>query len=639
MSPTSPLARLAWSRPLERRETASGFASRLACLNGRRLSVLLREMVVAPRDVDLALPDAVRAVALLGGVDAEELLRFTPARAVDERYRELAGERVLRHSVHRTYFKFCPACVSDDLERFDGRRITRPWLRLEWTLSHFRSCGIHGVALTQAAPKRRGFEPLDYSETMSAMLADISRLVDDSREAAPSPFQDWLDDRLGGIRDAANWLDAMPLYVSVGFCEALGVSALHDPKVQTSGLDEAQWAEAADCGFEVASRGPGSLSVLLGELNGAQRSTRGVWAPRDSFGYAYGLLQKTLGDPAYEPVRAVFREFALANMPLEPGSDLLGEPVSARTVHTIHSAAKAAGVHNRSMRTLFERHGIGVGTEELRDHRVVATADEVEQLVVGLRDALTSPQVEQRTGIHRMHLRAMVAEGHLPTLTGTAGSAYAKHRFAPAAVDELVRRMFDGAEEVLEATGRRVPIMRARNMSHASNERILALLFGGELSWKGRIAGRSDYDALLVDADELTRIVRSEGPRANYTKEEIANAVPGIDRRNVERLAAAGYLDIVEEFSPEARRMIPVVSRESAEAFLKRFVSLGELTRATGLHHKKVRLLLRGVDIEAAVDPDKVGAFLYDRARVETLVAKRPEFWTYDKKAAQDAAR
>ena len=35
--------------------------------------------------------------------------------------------------------------------------------------------------------------------------------------------------------------------------------------------------------------------------------------------------------------------------------------------------------------------------------------------------------------------------------------------------------------------------------------------------------------------------------------------------------------------------MIPVVSRDSAEAFKTRFVSLGELCQKTDMHHKQVR--------------------------------------------------
>lgn len=71
--------------------------------------------------------------------------------------------------------------------------------------------------------------------------------------------------------------------------------------------------------------------------------------------------------------------------------------------------------------------------------------------------------------------------------------------------------------------------------------------------------------------------MRSSGTRTNLTKEEAEAFLPGTHDRVVSALIASGYLTLVEEFSPDARRMIPVVSRESANAFRTRFVSLGEL--------------------------------------------------------------
>ena len=186
------LARLAWARPLERRETAVGYASRAACLNGRRLGVFLREMAIAPRELDKGVPSAIDAIATLGDIDAGQLTRFTPAPALDERYQTVAGEVLLRHSVNRTFFRYCPACVSHDLERFDGRPATRPWLRLEWTVAHFRSCPEHGLPLRQANPVRRGFEPFDFSETMAPIVRDGAALPEAAPALPASPFQDWL---------------------------------------------------------------------------------------------------------------------------------------------------------------------------------------------------------------------------------------------------------------------------------------------------------------------------------------------------------------------------------------------------------------------------------------------------------------
>ncbi|TGV82957.1 hypothetical protein EN801_032430 [Mesorhizobium sp. M00.F.Ca.ET.158.01.1.1] len=137
--------------------------------------------------------------------------------------------------------------------------------------------------------------------------------------------------------------------------------------------------------------------------------------------------------------------------------------------------------------------------------------------------------------------------------------------------------------------------------------------------------------ALLLDADEVTRIVRSRETRTNLTKEETEAFLPGTHDTVVNALIASDYLTLVEEFSPDARRMIPVVSRESAEAFRRRFVSLGELCQKTRMHHKQVRALLRLAGIMPTLLPETVGAFFFNRQSVEHFEADNRGAWAYDK--------
>ena len=115
--------------------------------------------------------------------------------------------------------------------------------------------------------------------------------------------------------------------------------------------------------------------------------------------------------------------------------------------------------------------------------------------------------------------------------------------------------------------------------------------------------------------------------------------IPGMGRDSVKVLLDSGHLQTTEEFNPEARRMSTVVSRESADAFREAYVSLGELVQASGLHHKRVRLLLRSVNIEAILDPDEVGTFFYSRADVLQAQREDPDFWKYDKASAQRKAK
>src|SRR5690606_26378337 len=141
--------------------------------------------------------------------------------------------------------------------------------------------------LVRAEPVRRRFQSFDFSETMETLLPDLQHAAATTLPAAPSLFDEWIVARTDGVRDPDNWLDALPLYVAVQWCEALGVSMLHPAKVQTSKLTEADWAVAAEEGFRISSAGEGSIRAPLEQLTRAEKRTRGIVGPRDTYGYAF----------------------------------------------------------------------------------------------------------------------------------------------------------------------------------------------------------------------------------------------------------------------------------------------------------------------------------------------------------------
>lgn len=609
-------------RQLEDTEPASGFASRLAALNGRRLGRFLRDMGLQPREVDLGEPRAVRDVAVLGGCDAGRLQAFTPRRVTDKTF-ALGGEMLDRASINRTFFRFCPHCISEDLKRYgDGPVNSRPWLRLEWIIDHALVCNQHGTMLVAAQPERDRFEPFDFGHAMIGIVAGLDGHLRQSAEAEASAFQDWIVDRVRGRRDPANWLDDVPLHAAIAACHGFGLSAIHPPKVRTSKLRPQDLAEAANVGFSILSAGESSFRDLLTELNAAQASTRGYWGLRDTYGYGYGQLQKTVDDPAYAKFRDVVRNFALETVPVEPGTDVLGVVTEGRKLHTVRSAALASGAHSRTVRRLFARKGIAGTREEtgLTDHRVLVDAYGLDGTLADLKGALSTPQAMQHTGMPRQHFAKAIAANYVATVMGTNNVVNAKHRFTVAALDAMMAKLFEGAVEVERPQGRQMPVSDARRAATCSIEDILAKVFDGGLAWKGRLKGRMDYGALLLDADELVRMTRVEGPKANLTRLEAYAYIPGMGQKSVQRFIDAGMLDTVMEFSTDARRMIEVVTRESADDFIVNYVTLGELCRTWDRHQKQVLKILRAAGVDTCVNAKEFGTLLFNRTEVEESV-------------------
>lgn len=585
---------VAWRHPLQHRETASGFASRLAALNGRRLGGFLRDMGIHPRRIDKGDEKAVRTLAAIGDADPEALLRYTAVLTPDKKFQVLAGQKFDRLSVLRTYFRYCPHCVAEDMARFEGPVSARPWLRVEWTIDFVRACPVHNTLLLSTTPPRRQFESPDFCEAVEDVLPQIKMQAAAAIPMPPSPLRDWIVDRLDG-KAQSGWLSTMPMYVVAGFSQALGLSALHPPKVHTGSLSEVQWAEAADEGFRILKGGQSELTSLLERLNEGQRDTRGVIGLRDTYGYAYGLLQRTVDDPNYAALRDIVREFAAETLPLDAGTDILGQVLEKPRVYSIRSASKVSGAHALTIRNLFIRKDLTDTREAsgLMDHRVLVRAEEIEAIIEGLKEGMSTPEVQRVTGIPRMHLKALIAAGYLPTVTDSIAKAYAKHRFTQEAVNGMLSKIFDGAVPVQTPTARQMSIGDARHVAGAEIEMVLSFIFDGKLAWKGLLNGKREYSAVLLDADEVIGLVRSGPERCGLTRMEMVKFMPGLTTSAVARLVEDGHLVTVEEYSKEARRTVPMITRESAEAFKAKYVTLGELSALYGVHPRKITVRLR----------------------------------------------
>jgi hypothetical protein len=101
-----------------------------------------------------------------------------------------------------------------------------------------------------------------------------------------------------------------------------------------------------------------------------------------------------------------------------------------------------------------------------------------------------------------------------------------------------------------------------------------------------------------------------------------------LSQRSIQPLIDGDELVKIMEYSPNARREVPVVTAESASAFSEKYVTAGELCETHGFHHKQVkyRLLDAGADME--FDQDTVKAMIYNRAKVERAAVGQVGFWT-----------
>lgn len=617
-----PLQAMGWTPLLQHREIAQGFVSRLAVRNRVDLRQMMQDTGVRQADVERGGERATRKVAELGGLGmakTDALIRFTPRRPREPGYGlpSVAGANLPAQSICLWRFRICPHCVADDLGTIEGPVSARPWLRLEWVMDHIRSCPRHHVALVSGTTVTGGYKRFDFSWAVAEeVLPRLDALRCSSKTLPSSPFEDWIMSRIDGVRDPSNWLDDVPLHAAIRFCEGLGISSLHKPKVAVSKLTESEWTAAGNEGLAIARGGEECIRQALGKLFDAQARTRGVLGLTDTYGYVCRVLSGE--DPAFEKFRGVVRRHAFDNLPLESGSLVLGERLPKRRLHSIRSAALAADTTHQTMRRIFVRLGIAEAAADsgLRDHRVLIEADRIEAELAHYRDAVTTCAARAATGIPRLHLDEIIARGFIRTVFGSDAQAGAKHRLSKDDIRSFMRRLFDGAVPVTAPLPGRVDIMTARQVAGASIGDVVALIIGGRLTWKGRVGHGDRYERLLVDGSEVRTLLRTEPLRTGLTKQEAAKEIQGLRSDGVTTLVSEGLLDVTMEFCPLNRRRIEVLTRESVDAFKARYILFGEICRRTGLNREALRSALNGTGLTAVFSDRQQSTYIYERREI-----------------------
>ena len=620
----TPIEPLVWKLPAHPGEPASGYASRLAALNGIDLATLMGSAGIRVDHVYSGREAGVRAVAVLGGLDrdgTDALIRSTPYRSTKHTPARIGGETLGWGRILSSSHRFCPLCIARDL--VDAPLFVpvpaRPWLRLEWMIEQLRSCRTHSVLLAETDPVYGRRQFADFSKSMEfEVLPRLDHLVATARPAGETAFEDWLRGRLNGITDPGSWLDGMPLHAGIITCEALGVEAALGDRGRIRDIGNLEWAAASLAGHGIAAGGEAGIERFLDGLV-AKAQAAGCLGLKGTYGQIVAVLERAPDDPSYRPFRDVVRRHAIANLPFQSGTEVLGRVLGERQLHTVSSAAATYGTCRQTLLAIFARTGIAPVPGGPDHPRLTLRVDEFDDRLRAFAAGMRMAEVVAATGMPMRHLLEFVARGQIPTLFGSRSVNKARHRVARSEVDAFMDRLSDGAVPVDVPTARQVGFGRACFFAATNVGDLIELVLNNRLAWKGRLRGGRRYSDLLVDVDEVTRILQQdEPPRRSMTKMEVWNAMPGMNRAVVTALVEGGHIRMaaVKEFCPTTRRKLQLVSRDSFDAFRARYVTNSEIAQRHGMGPRMVIRLIAAAGRKPAFDRSKVLTWIYDQADV-----------------------
>jgi hypothetical protein len=598
-------------------EPPTAYASRIAAAYGLEAKELCGDQNVGFLRLVRGDTAAIKRLAKLGGAELVDLqaCAFESQGQYEVLHR---GQTFRREDLVTDRLDVCPRCLLDDIARADAAAAdTAVTLRAEWCLDVVDTCPVHDQALVTLQAGRGPAYGFDFANALAPLIERLPDMAEQAEHRAPTRLQSYFLARLDGRETGAPYLDAMTPSAAVRTCEMLGAAARFGGRIQSDRLDRARLREARIAGFDIAAAGECAIRHLLETLSTTYTGTkpRNDPAARLAFAALNNFLhilplRRTWKDDAFEPLRATVRNFIKANFPLKTGEIVLGETISETSVHSTSTLAKAVGAGVNRVSKLLQIAGvIGPDTPD----NVVFDAQAGYRAVRDNLAGLDFPETADRLGINLKQARLFAEAGFIENVSESPLRMHA--RFAPAALDAFVDRLLAGAVTVRRLEAGYATISEATNRVTVLQIDIVRLILDGKLKWTGSLGGKRDLTSILVKLSEVNAAIHGLDPDT-LSIAEFAE-VSALKKQAAQLAVKRGIVKSVAR--KRAGRKVYRIPRSEAEAFRRRYITLGELSRSLGKHHTTVLKSLRAKGILPEFDLGKARIGIYRRDQVEDV--------------------
>jgi hypothetical protein len=592
-------------------ETPTSLASRVAARNFVSARDLARDFGISFQKIVDGDELEIRRLADLSNAEIQDLLP-NAIRKIGTMY-ELRGQSITKPAIRRAKVHICPLCIQADI----ARSVLSPQLaaygRAEWAITANRTCAKHEVALVEVKRDLPPGQLHDFARNIADAIPRIDELAEKAVRRPPSGMESYLLGRLDGREDYP-WLDRMPFYAAARTIEIVGAVASFGKRINMDKLLDDDWYEAGDVGFDILRSGATGLTDFMSVLKEEHvpKTDRGsADGPQAVYGKLFMAYAQGLPDPSYDPVRLAMTEHILANFPLGPGDVLFGKPVETRRFHSIRTASITYDLHPKRLRKLIEAEGL-ISDPKLKDRDILFDAAVADRLFKREADSLSMKEVERYINAPRPMAQVLHQAGLISR--HVTGVGQMNEVFFRSELDQFVGKLYRKAVIVAHPTSHMCDVATAAKRTNASSAEIVRLVFEDRVAWVGSLVDAKGVLGLLVDVDEVGRLVRLP---------ELAGLVPAdavkalrVNSKVMKALLDKGLLRTIEQRHPVKRNLTTVIPHEEIDRFRATYVSLFTLARARGKHMPVLLRELTELGIRPAPELEGVGATFFKRCEV-----------------------
>jgi hypothetical protein len=603
------MTRLGITVPFHEDETLASFGSRTAAANGIRTAREFSTHMGFPfQKIIDGDQTAIDEFAYLTDRDPDELL--SRAFVKEGGLFRFRGERMSKNQLARTTARYCHHCLDEDRLQGSGPVHSRGYGRLSWIFSCVRTCQKHDVFLTEGAAPTRTLVQNDFV----AMVRETADVAVVPGIAPESEFERYLGDRILGRERSEDWLNSMPLQVTLRLPEVIGGMILHGRKFKFKELDTRQSLAAAEAGFAIMANGQNAFVEFLKTLHDWVLDRNGDIGGRIVYGRLYELLAHDNSDPDFDEIRAIMKETAIDTFPIGPGNEFFG-PIERRRWHSLQSAAKVSDVHYNTLKKILRSLDlIGEADMKLSAHRIIVDAKVMEDLVAKIASGLQFKDARDFVNAPRVQWERLVASGYVKPFIERDVAVGVMATFARSDLEEFLTRLHGRVTEEFSDDNDMLDIVDIRRRALCRIEEVMDLLLGGRLTRVSIDPAERGFMALRLSLTEVMSKVRL-AEHGGLSLREAEKAL-GVNGYVMTKLIGIGQIQTEQGINPKNRCPQTIVKRDELDAFGSRFISLYWLAHGAELHIRRMRTILDEAGITPAITNEQVGATFYSRGDV-----------------------
>lgn len=599
-------------------ESLTSYLNRVASFHfNLGLADFLHSFEIPQYEAMFPLPKTMERISKMTGYSFDDLSKTAFVKS-GSRQRSIGGELVHIKFVDQKTRPFCPACLLEDIES-DSCSNGMPVGRIEWQINCVWTCTKHGIIL-QALRTKTYADRFNLMPELSADKIGLQRAMDDAVYQRPSGLQKYIMARIEGQSGPA-WLDDQQLDLAARACELLGIVITRGASVNLNFVDQQQWAEAGDVGFDFACRGEEGVREGL-KLVYDRHVQRGDGAgPQKAFGRLYQSLQNKKNDKFRSHISSVARDFILDHFPIEVGANLFNKPVDRQRVHTVNSLSRASKIHVKSLRHAAEVTGLVKASQEPKFRHQIFDFEAGERLAKMMHESMPMNALPSYLNCNRIQAEELVRSGIIPRIfVGETVKSGILTNVSISDAEDFLQKFMSKAKKVSETSEGTMDILTASQSTHVPVIDIINGILSGRLRAVEVLDDRLKFKGVLVHPAEI-RSELDAPPDDGFVWKIDAAEMLGVSGDGMTKLAKLrrpsgdNYFTKIyaEREELRSRRMFKL--DEIAE-FRKQHVLIREYAGHANVSPMKAVALFRNQGLKAIVPQKNTGVLIYRRSDV-----------------------